>query len=277
MRAIILAAGRGKRLIPHTNSKPKAMLEFGNKPLIQYSIDNLRKVGIADITIITGYKSEMINIPNVRYIHNEKFAETNMVYTLFCAEAVMDDNLIISYSDIIFEPKVLQKLLQSKDEITVVVDDNWQELWELKSNNPLNDAETLRLNKKNYILEIGAKPKDLNQIDSQYIGLLKFSKKGIRILKKIYHELKDANRQEIVIRGRTFNQLYMTDVLQLLIDNGHKVKGVRIKGGWLELDSKEEYEKLLDMYKEGKLNHLCDLAGITNRKKGDRLESTKIA
>src|SRR3989338_3034735 len=272
MRAIILAAGRGKRLIPHTNSKPKAMLEFGNKPLIQYSIDNLRKVGIADITIITGYKSEMINIPNVRYIHNEKFAETNMVYTLFCAEAVMDDNLIISYSDIIFEPKVLQKLLQSKDEITVVVDDNWQELWELKSNNPLNDAETLRLNKKNYILEIGAKPKDLNQIDSQYIGLLKFSKKGIRILKKIYHELKDANRQEIVIRGRTFNQLYMTDVLQLLIDNGHKVKGVRIKGGWLELDSKEDYEKLLDMYKEGKLNHLCDLAGITNRKKGDRLE-----
>ena len=277
MRAIILAAGQGKRLIPHTNSKPKAMLEFGNKPLIQYSIDNLRKVGIADITIITGYKSEMINIPNVRYIHNEKFAETNMVYTLFCAEAVMDDNLIISYSDIIFEPKVLQKLRQSKDEITVVVDDNWQELWELKSNNPLNDAETLRLNKKNYILEIGAKPKDLNQIDSQYIGLLKFSKKGIRILKKIYHELKDANRQEIVIRGRTFNQLYMTDVLQLLIDNGHKVKGVRIKGGWLELDSKEEYEKLLDMYKEGKLNHLCDLAGITNRKKGDRLESTKIA
>ena len=106
MKAIILAAGQGTRMGSETDDKPKCLIQYKGKPLINYTIETMRACGIKDIVIIDGYKSEVLQSylsnDNVIFITNKEFYKTNMVYTLFCAESEMKDDFLISYSDIIY-------------------------------------------------------------------------------------------------------------------------------------------------------------------------------
>ena len=143
----------------------------------------------------------------------------------------------------------LQQLLKDPDDISVVLDDNWLKLWELRSEYPLEDAETLKLDDETYITEIGETPENYQQIDSQYIGLIKLSAKGCFHFKNTHRYLQNFESRKEVIRNRTVNQIYMTDFLQILINIGVRIKGVRIKGGWIEVDTNKDYELFLKMYK----------------------------
>ena len=133
----------------------------------------------------------MIN-ENIAFIPNNKYNETNMVHTLFCAETEMDDDLIISYSDIIYTRNVLKSLIENNNDIVITIDKNWLDLWKIRMTNPLIDAETLKINDSGNIDEIGKKPESYIDIKGQYIGLIKLS----NILKSViefYHSLNKSN------------------------------------------------------------------------------------
>jgi len=132
LKAIILAAGEGKRLRPLTNNIPKCMIKLFNKSIIERQIENFRINGIQDITIVTGYCGNMIKFDNVKTYHNSNYNSTNMIETLFYAEPEMTDDVIISYGDIIYEKKVLQKLIESKEEYSVIIDKNWYNYWKMR-------------------------------------------------------------------------------------------------------------------------------------------------
>ena len=175
MRAIILAAGQGTRLRSLTNKIPKCLLKFSGKTLLETLIQTFRNCGINDIVIVKGYRGNCINFPGIYYCKNKKFSETSMVESLFCAEKKIESPVIISYADIIFETDVLKKLIKSKDDICGVVDKNWKYYWKIRFNDPLSDAESLVLDKNNYILNIGKKDlKNIDEIDRQFIGFIKF-------------------------------------------------------------------------------------------------------
>ena len=70
LNAIILAAGKGERLRPLTDDKPKCMVELFGKSILEWQIEKFQKFGINDITIITGYKSESINHPKFNLLKN---------------------------------------------------------------------------------------------------------------------------------------------------------------------------------------------------------------
>jgi len=125
MKAIIVAAGSGTRLMSFTKDKPKCMLEVGGKTILQAILETLRENGINDIAVVKGYKKDMINYPNVRYYYNPNYTESNILTSLFCAEREMKDGFIFSYSDILINASIVQKLLQSRGDITLVVDTNW--------------------------------------------------------------------------------------------------------------------------------------------------------
>ena len=107
LKSIILAAGQGNRLRPLTNEKPKCMVELFGKSLIEHQINAYTSCNISDINIVTGFRSDSITISNVRYFRNEHYEITNMVESLFCAEEILNGNVIVSYGDIIFENKSL--------------------------------------------------------------------------------------------------------------------------------------------------------------------------
>jgi len=232
-KVIILAAGEGKRLRPYTSGIPKCMVKVGGKPLIEYQIDVLKRSGINDIIIVKGHHANKIEIDGTKTFINERYQETNMVFSLFCAESELNDDIIISYGDIAYSDSILNKLIKSKHDISVAIDLDWKRYWGKRFTNPLDDAESLVLDMKGSIIEIGKSVQDYTQIQGQYIGLMKFSSNGIKSLKKIYYNSQKVNQ----IQNKDLNNAYMTDLLQSLIDEGINVWPVNIRGEWIELDT----------------------------------------
>lgn len=250
MKSIILAAGEGTRLKPLTLKIPKCLVKLFGKSILEWQLDTFHNCNITDIVVITGYLKDLINLPNLRYYNNPNYDKTNMVETLFTAKNELKDSVIISYGDIIFEEFVLKSLINSEDEISIIVDMNWKEYWESRFKDPLDDAESLLLDSDNYITEIGQKVTSYDKIHGQYIGLMKFQGKSIDFLKDFYEEKKFASKNGInpLNPSIPFEKSFMTDLLNSLIKSGKKIKAIPIKNGWLELDSMSDYDTYNKLY-----------------------------
>ena len=261
MKVIILAAGEGTRLRPLTLNNPKCLVELFGKSILQWQIDIFNDFQIKNIIIVKGYLEKKINLPNITYYINEKFSTTNMVETLFSARNEMNESIIISYGDIIFEKNVLNELLTSQADISLVVDTNWLNYWKQRFKEPLDDAESLVIDDEGNISSIGQKIKKLDQAQAQYIGLMKFQGKGLEQLKSFYEQSKALSKsgKNPLNPNLDFNKSYMTDLLQGMINNGIKIKAVPIKNSWLELDSYNDYILYSQMYENKTLTEFFDV------------------
>ena len=238
MKAIILAAGEGSRLHPYTLDRPKCLVEVDGESLLDRQIKVLKSKGVNQIILIGGYLSEMLERDDAELRINPIYDETNMVYTLFCAEPDLNDGAIVSYGDIVYSKTILSALLKSDADITVAIDLDWETYWRVRNENPLDDAETLKLSLDGQIIEIGQKPKSLEEIEGQYMGLMKFSAKGMQLLKKTFHDAKSVG----TLRGKSIEKAYMTDLLQEMIDMDIRLDAVPVKGGWVEVDTVKDLE-----------------------------------
>ena len=261
MNAIILAAGKGERLRPLTNKIPKCMVKLFNKTLLEYQIDVFKSCKINDITVVTGYEADKIKIEGVNFLHNQNYDTTNMVETLFCAKEKLTENVIISYGDIIFEKQVLQKLINSNWDSSVIIDNQWKKYWQMRFENPLDDVESLRIDENGLITNIGMKVNSLEEIQGQYIGLMKFKNEGVKNLKKIYEKakLKSVKGVNLLNENIPFEKSYMTDLIQAMINEGVKINAVKITNGWLELDSIDDYNLYQERNNEGTISELISL------------------
>jgi len=240
VKFIILAAGQGTRLRPYTNTKPKCMVELKGKPLLNYQLDTIRKCGVKreDVALVAGYLQEALIAPGITQYKNDMFAETNMVTTLFSAEEFMSDaeDLIVSYGDIVYSTKILEKLLDTKGDLVVAADLEWRDLWKLRMENPLDDAETFKIDENDNITELGKKPTVYDEVQAQYIGLIKISAKKVSDFIHHYHSMDRNGNYD----GKDFNNMYMTSLIQSLIDIGWNVRPAFINRGWIEVDSVED-------------------------------------
>ena len=240
MKAVILAAGEGTRLRPYTDNKPKCMVEINGVSMIERQIKVLKSLGIEEIIIIGGYKSEMLQNKSTNLILNERYYETNMVWTLFCGENYVNGDLIVSYGDIVYSPESLKNVLDSKADISVAVDKNWEKYWRERNNDPLDDAETLKLDEFGFIKEIGQVPHSIEEIEGQYMGLMKFNENGTSILRSTFQK----GKMNSSICGKLPEKAYMTDLLMNIINDGHKVMSVPVYEPWIEIDTSHDLEAL---------------------------------
>ena len=253
MQAIILAAGMGKRLGELTKESPKCLLNFLGKSLIERQIANFNICGIRDIIVVAGYREEKIALPCIRKVINPYYDTTNMVESLFCSESLWDDTIIVSYGDIIYEKKVLESMMRSKDDISVIIDKNGVGYFKDRFKDAyLKHLESLRLSPEGNILNIGETVSSADGVQGQYIGLLKFNKKGMSDISSIYHRDKEFYDKPWM-RSRSLSQAYMTDVLQKMIDEGFAIGSVGINGGWLEFDTVDDYKKYVNWHEKGML------------------------
>ena len=257
MKLIILAAGEGKRLRPYTENLPKCMVKLKEQSLLSHQLSSIRKCDIPkkNIALVGGYKAECLEEFDLQTYENLNYASTNMVSTLFCANNFMDPNqdLIISYGDIVYEENVLRALIDSSAEVSVVADEKWERLWNLRMTNPLDDAETFVLKDNFLIEELGNKPESLSQIQAQYVGLIKVRGDKINQIKSFYNQI-DKN---LKFNGQDFENMYMTSFIQILIDSGWEVKATLIKNGWLEVDTVEDLESYEKIPKEILDSYCC--------------------
>lgn len=238
MKAIILAAGRGSRMKNLTEERPKCLVELHDRPLLEWQLAALRGAGIEQIAIVTGYKRELLSNRGLVEFHNPRWAETNMVASLACAqEWLRGEPCVVSYSDIFYESSAPRLLMETDAELAITYDPNWRALWESRFEDPLSDAETFKMDDQRVLLEIGQKPTRIEDIQGQYMGLLRFTPPAWSKVEALRATLDDRLR----------DKLDMTGMLQRLIaGHGARILALPYSERWGEVDSAEDlavYEK----------------------------------
>ena len=240
MKVIILAAGQGTRLRPYTDDKPKCMVELKGQPLLHHQLNAISQCGVAkeDRSLVAGYRQESLVAPDIKQYRNEQYKTTNMVATLFSAEAFMQagEDLIISYGDIVYRDDVFKKVLATRGDLVVAADLDWYDLWNSRMENPLDDAETFKMTDAGKVLELGKKANKREDAQAQYIGLIKVSSDRVAEFISYYYAMDKLATYD----GKDYNNMYMTSFIQSLIDSGWNVSAALINRGWLEVDTVDD-------------------------------------
>ena len=244
-KSLIVAAGLGSRLKGLTENIPKCMLDFGGKTLLERQLSSYKKCGIEDISLVRGFKKNKINYKGIKYYDNNDYKSNNILNSIFYAEEAINDNIIISYSDILFEPFVVQRVLDSDHDISVVVDIDWKTYYIDRKEHPLTEAENVIFNSNNEVIKIGKIATEKEEVHGEFIGMIKLNHKGCKIFKENFHRVKKFFWNKPFQRATIFQKAYLTDMIQELVDIGIKVHCVVIKRGWKEIDTVEDYKKAL--------------------------------
>lgn len=233
MKAVILAAGRGSRMKNLTEDRPKCLVELRGRCLLDRQLFALRAAGIGEIGIVTGYRRELVAAhvhgQGVAEFHNPRWAETNMVSSLECADTWLSAAAcVVSYSDIFYAPSAVASLVQSDAPLALTYDPNWLAQWRERFGDPLSDAETFRLHADGTVADIGGRPESVQEVEGQYMGLLRFTPEGWGEFRRIRAGLQPAVR----------DKAHMTGTLQAVIRAGRvPVRAVRYEQEWGEIDS----------------------------------------
>jgi choline kinase len=232
LKAIILAAGRGSRMKNLTEERPKCLVELRGKPLLDWQLQALREAGITEIAIVTGYRRELLAGHGLVEFHNPRWAETNMVSSLACAAKWLEaEPCVVSYSDIFYNACAVTGLMNCPAKLAVTYDANWRALWERRFGDPLLDAETFRLNADGTLTEIGNKPQTIEEVEGQYMGLLRLTPEGWGEIVRI----------RSILPAEQCDRMHMTGTLQMVIEAGRvPVVAVPYREEWGEVDSADD-------------------------------------
>ena len=260
MKGIILAAGQGTRLKKYTKKLPKGMLNFAGKTIIERQIELFRSCGINTIIIVTGFAADAIQYNDVTYYKNEDYDITNMVESLLYAKEEFNEDVIVSYSDIIFNKELLINMMNSTGDFVVAVDVDWKNYWKERYGQINFDTESLIIGSNNNILSLGKENPPIGEIDARYIGLLKFTKCGLKHILDIYQgDFEEYQNKSWKQSGKYIRQAYMTDLLQAIIERDLTVKAEKYSNGWIEFDTNEDYELASKWVQTGKITDFIDL------------------
>jgi phosphoenolpyruvate phosphomutase len=176
---------------------PIAMLDINGKPLLQRQVETLNASGIHDVTVVGGYKSDKIRLDGIQLASNDEWQTTGAMRSIMCGAGDEDQDTLIAYSDILFDRETVAKLINSDADITLLVDNTYQNKSYPQNRcpdlvmlaNPRPPApRALSPNLQNRVLKIGLTlaPEDAH---CEFAGLTFFSKKGFRLLRQVYREV----------------------------------------------------------------------------------------
>ncbi|CTQ48879.1 NTP transferase domain-containing protein [Jannaschia donghaensis] len=234
MKTLILAAGRGSRMRHLTEDRPKGLTPLDGIPLIERQRTALMQAGATEIGIVTGYLAEQLVSYGDATFHNPRWAETQMVSSLATAEAWLSaEPVIVSYSDIFYSAATVSALADATADLAITFDTEWRSQWEGRFDDPLLDAETFRLRDEGgtmFLTEIGRVPRAIDEIEGQYMGLLRFTPAGWR-------QIADARA---TLDHKTRDAQSMTELLDFMIARGARVQAIPTSDAWGEIDSVED-------------------------------------
>lgn len=249
VKALVLAAGVGRRLRPFTQELPKCLaVVLNGKTLLQQQLETLRACGVDEVAVVRGYQAKKINLKGLRYYENPDYARTNMLHSLFCAEPELDADLLISYSDIWYESPVVQRLLRCEKDIALGVDIDWKEYYLGRKEHPIEEAENVIFDSKGQVVKIGKIGAEPEEVHGEFIGMVKLTRRGCEILRRNFHRAKKLYQGKPFQRARSFEQAYLTDLFQEMADLGVPIHCEIIGSGWKEIDTVEDLTNAVKVF-----------------------------
>lgn len=242
MKAIIIAAGRGSRIGRLTSDAPKALLQLGTDTILDRTVAMLRAAGVRDIVVVRGYMSARIEVEDVTFVENENWQDTEVLGSIFAARAHLQGDVIILYSDIVFEARTLSTALATSGALQPVVDLEWRAAYKGRKNHPLSEADKVVLRSDGTIKRIGKLGIRHEDADGEFIGMLRLSGDGAASLTAA-HDLAARSPEAPFVRAPTFRKAYLTDLLQDMIDRGADLRPIIVRGGWREIDTEEDLSR----------------------------------
>ncbi len=231
MHLILLAAGRSKRIYSDLK-KHKCLIKINNKSLIETIINNAYKNNIKKQTIINGFKGIQLKKAlnkNYKYIFNKYYQKYEMVYSILLALKNINDDLIISYTDIFYDEDLFKNISKRKfQNITVPINTNWQKIWKIRKKNIYEDAETLKI-KNNKIIEIGNKIKKVKDVSGQFMGIIIIPN---HLRKKLI---------EIIMANKLYKK-QTTYLIKFLIKLRFEINPLSFDSFWYEFDDIIDYK-----------------------------------
>ena len=249
MKAIFIAAGEGSRLGNLTKDLPKPLVDVNGKSILERQISLLRKNNVNDIVVTTGYKKEKFTFKNIEYVHNPNFREQEQTGSLMTARSKIVGDVLIMFGDILFEEIILQQMLDSKGDIVIAVDKDWEKSYEERHDNPKSKADKVLI-KDGKVIQISAKNIEVNNDNDvgELLGLIKLSMKGSKILIEQYEKLENSHTGKFH-DAVSLKKAKFVDMLQELLSLGTIITPVSIKGKWCEIDTKHDLEIAKKMFK----------------------------
>lgn len=224
MKTVILAAGVGSRMRPLTNTTHKSLLNVGDKPIIRRQLDVFKNLNLTDTRVVLGYFHNLMHdyLKNeVDFVYNPFYRSTNSIASLWLATMNIDDDILITNADVIFDEELIRKMISNENDINIAVSKQW-------NNERGYKAEVIN----GFVIDMGM---DISQakISGEYAGVIFVSKKMVQKLKEQCNKF---------LMEQQFN-IWFEDLIVDLIKGGANAKAIYVNPqNWYEIDTVKELE-----------------------------------
>ena len=240
MNVVFLAAGKSSRIFK-VLKKPKCLLNIKGESIIQKLINNFENCNVKKINIVVGFKANLIKDhlkkqKKINFIFNKDYSKREMLYSMILALKKINDDIIFSYTDIIFERNIAKSLSKKKNSIFLPILCNWKKIWKIRKKNIIEDAEEIKIDKKLNLLSIGSKIKSLKDVKFQYMGLLFIPKSKRKKIIEIYNKTPKKEK------------MHLSKFLNVIVKKSEQIKCIKYKNHWYEFDDMDDYYNYIDNF-----------------------------
>ncbi len=249
MRAIVIGAGRGSRLMPTTENSPKCFAEIQGKRILDWTVEALRGGGCTEICFIGGYRIDSVRreYPDFVFRENRDWENNNILVSLMCAEDLMDRSFITCYSDILFTADVVRGLVRSSDELALGIDTDWREHYRPRTQHPPHDAEKAIV--RDARIERVHRGIPYDAATGEFIGVARFGAAGARQFRDFYARRKAEFWGKPYREAALFQKAYLIHMFQDMIEQGHVFGHVDTPGRYREIDTQEDMNLAQTLWK----------------------------
>ena len=247
MKLIIIAAGTGTRLGKEVSKLPKALLEVNGQTILSRQISILKKMGIKDIVVITGPYAEKFPPMDVSYVNDARHDEHDILGSLLVAKDYMQGDIVITYSDILFDENVLRQIIQQKCDIGIAIDMDWKQVYEGRTLHQLTEAENVLLDDNKNVLKIQKNIISNEDDVGEFLGLIKLSSHGAKILTEKFEDLL-TNHTGTFHNTLSLKKAYIIDFIQEFVNSKIVITPIFISGKWCEIDTNQDLERARKMF-----------------------------